>query len=197
MSEPNPRVIIIGGPNGAGKSTSAPRLLRGPLKVADFVNADVIARGLSEFRPEMVDLEAGRVMLKRVHDLAARRASFAFETTLASRSFAPFIRGLVSDGYEFYLLYVWVPAPEFAIARVSQRVRTGGHHVPDGTVVRRYTAGMGNFFELYRPLAKRWRWYNNSALASPKLIASGRGEEDERVYDRQTWADIKAGLGVT
>jgi predicted ABC-type ATPase len=191
-----PRVVIIAGPNGAGKSTSAPKLLRGPVSVDEFVNADVIARGLSEFQPESVALEAGRIMLERVHKLASQRANFAFETTLASRSFAPWIRELIGTGYEFYLLYLWLPAADFAIARVAQRVKAGGHHVPDDTIRRRHVAGMRNFFELYRPLAIRWRWYNNAVAKERRLIASGNGERNERVYDAQAWSRIKAELGI-
>lgn len=187
-----PRVVIIAGPNGAGKSTSAPKLLRGPLRVNNFVNADEIARGLSAFQPETVAMEAGRIMLQRLHRLAAIRANFAFETTLASRSFAPWIRELIAADYEFYLVYLWLPAPALAVARVAQRVRVGGHHVPDNTVIRRYAAGMSNFFELYRPLATRWRWYNNSVTNAPRLVASGRGNGDERIYDRQTWTAIRS-----
>jgi predicted ABC-type ATPase len=191
-----PRVVIIGGPNGAGKSTSAPKLLRGPLKVPHFVNADVIARGLSEFAPEAVAAGAGRIMLARVRELGQRRISFAFETTLASRSFAAFARDLKADGYEFYLLYIWVPAADFAIARVAQRVQLGGHFVPDDTVTRRYRAGMSNFFELYQPLATRWPWYNNSMPAGSKLVASGKGDEDEPIYDRETWQSIRKFIGT-
>jgi predicted ABC-type ATPase len=195
MASDQPRVVVIAGPNGAGKSTSAPKLLTGAMRVDEFVNADVIARGLSAFRPEAVALEAGRVMLERLHKLAGSRKSFAFETTLASRSFAPWIAELIAGGYAFYLVYLWLPAPELAVARVAQRVRTGGHHVPDFTVLRRYSAGMSNFFELYRRLATRWRWYDNSVPNAPKLLASGKGESHERIYDRPTWAAIKARLG--
>src|ERR1044071_7909514 len=99
MSEPQPTVVILAGPNGAGKSTVAPALLRGALAVHEFVNADVIARGLSAFDPESVAIAAGRIMIARLRELARQRASFAFETTLASRSFAPWLRGLSSDGY--------------------------------------------------------------------------------------------------
>lgn len=195
MALDQPRVVIFAGPNGAGKSTSAPKLLPGAMRVDEFVNADVIARGLSAFQPEAVALEAGRIMLERLHKLADRRKSFAFETTLASRSFAPWIAELTAAGYTFYLMYLWLPAPELAVARVAQRVRTGGHYVPDPTVLRRYTAGMSNFFELYRRLATRWRWYNNSVPNAPKLLASGKGESNERIYDRATWTSIKAQCG--
>jgi predicted ABC-type ATPase len=107
----NPRVVVISGPNGAGKSTSAPLLLRDAHDVPHFVNADAIARGLSGFAPGLVDLEAGKLMLRRLDALAEAGESFAFETTLASRTFAPRRRKLVADGYEFHLFYLWVVVP--------------------------------------------------------------------------------------
>jgi hypothetical protein len=110
-----PHVIVIAGPNGAGKSTVAPRILKGTLSVKEFVNADVIARGLSAFEPERAAIAAGKVMLRRLWELAEERANFAFETTLASRSFAPWIASLCKSGYEFHLLYYWVPSYEMSV----------------------------------------------------------------------------------
>ena len=183
-----PKVIVIAGPNGAGKTTAARRLLRGAMQVTEFVNADIIAQGLSAFEPENAAIDAGRIMLTRLKELADRRVSFAFETTLASRSFAPWISGLCRDGYDFFLFYNWVPNPEFSIARVALRVQAGGHHVPAHTIRRRYFGGIRNFFELYRPIATRWRCYNSS-LESPRIIAIG-GRGYERVHDKQTWQQI-------
>lgn len=104
--ERRPKVVVIGGPNGAGKSTIAPRLLREALNVHEFVNADQIAKGLSEFAPEKVAFAAGRIMFKRLDELAAQRADFALETTLASRSFAPRIEEQIESRYQFYLFYI-------------------------------------------------------------------------------------------
>jgi predicted ABC-type ATPase len=103
-----PHVIVVAGANGAGKSTAAPFLLRDALEVAEFVNADTIAAGLSAFRPESVAIAAGRIMLGRMRRLAAARANFAFETTLASRSFAPWLAGFQRDGYRVHLLFLWL-----------------------------------------------------------------------------------------
>src|SRR2546428_12586241 len=110
-----PSVVVISGPNGAGKSTVAPRVLQGTLAITEFVNADVIARGLSAFNPEGAAVAAGRIMLERLRELAAQRASFAFETTLASRSFAPWIKTLIETGYEFHLVYVWIASPDLSV----------------------------------------------------------------------------------
>ena len=166
-----PHIIVIAGPNGAGKSTSAPFLLRDTLGISEFVNADTIAQGLSAFDPEGAAFAAGRVMLKRLGELAEARATFAFETTLASRSFAPWLRRQQARGYRVHLVFLWLPSAEFAIQRVKERVRLGGHFVPDGIVKRRYEAGLRNFFELYQPLADSWDFYDNTS-AIPELIAS-------------------------
>jgi len=136
-----PNVIVIGGPNGAGKSTIAPLVLSGTLAVTEFVNADVIAQGLSAFQPEREATQAGRIMLRRLDELAAAREDFAFETTLASRTFAPWIRRIRGQGYQFHLAYVWLPDAELAVTRVGMRVKSGGHYVPDETVRRRYRRG--------------------------------------------------------
>src|SRR6516165_5195924 len=118
MEEEQPRVIILAGPNGAGKSTAAPALLQGTLGVLEYVNADVIARGLSGFQPDGAALEAGRIMLKRLHELVSQRENFAFETTLASRSFARWVPQWQQMGYAFHLVFLWLPSPDMAIKRV-------------------------------------------------------------------------------
>ena len=122
-------VIVVAGPNGAGKTTAAPQLLRDALAVTEFVNADTIAGGLSAFRPESVSFAAGRIMLARVQELARAGASFAFETTLASRSFAPWLAALRRDGYRIDLLYLWLESADLAVSRVATRVLMGGHDV--------------------------------------------------------------------
>jgi predicted ABC-type ATPase len=155
------------------------------------VNADVIARGLSAFHPERAAIHAGRIMLDRLHELAAHRASFAFESTLASRTFAPWIAQLCVTGYEFALLYLWLPSPEHAIARVAERVRLGGHHVPEETVRRRYSGGLRNFFELYQPMATMWRFYENSQPSDPRLIAAGCGRIEKTIADQGVWNDVQ------
>ena len=106
MSHFRPSVVVLAGPNGAGKSTAAPALLQGALGVTEFVNADAIARGLSAFDAERAALPAGRVMLRRLRDLARQRVSFAFETTLASRSFAPWLAELKRDGYSIHIVFL-------------------------------------------------------------------------------------------
>ena len=187
MTETRPSVVILAGPNGAGKSTVAPALLRGALAVNEFVNADVIASGLSAFDPDSAAIAAGRVMLARIRELASQRVNFAFETTLASRSFAPWLRQLVTSGYSAHLVFLWLPSADFAVDRVAERVRTGGHNVPPETVRRRYVAGLRNFFQLYQPLVSGWVLYDSSGPV-PRPVAEGLASHPPTVYDRDVWA---------
>ncbi len=182
-----PLVVVIAGPNGAGKSTSAPRLLQGALAVHEFVNADSIAFGLSAFRPDSVAFAAGRLMLKRMRALAAARADFAFETTLASRTFAPWLRRLRGDGYHVHVAMLTLPTADLAVARVATRVRLGGHSVPEEVVRRRFEAGLQNFFSLYREIAQSWQVLDGAYSEGPKSIASGSGRRTIDVQAETTW----------
>jgi predicted ABC-type ATPase len=195
MIEKTPRLLVLAGPNGAGKSTIAARVLRGPLAVSEFVNADTIARGLSEFHPERVALAAGKIMLRRLQELARERVSFAFETTLASRSFAPWIERIVRAGYEIHVVFLWLASADEAVARVAERVRLGGHDVPEPTIRRRYAAGLRNFFCLYQPLASRWKILNNSGKSPPRVVVAGRGRDIEMVEQRNIWRRIQKEIG--
>jgi predicted ABC-type ATPase len=193
MVESSPNAVVLAGPNGAGKSTSAPSILRGALGIDEFVNADIIARGLSGFAPERAAMAAGRIMLARLRELARQRTSFAFETTLASRSFAPWLAGLIRDGFQFHLIFLRLPGPEMAVARVAARVREGGHNVPEGTIRRRFEAGLSHFFGLYQPMATTWGFWDNSTESGLTPIASGAGQATLRVSDQALWERIKAG----
>lgn len=190
VSEPRPSVVILAGPNGAGKSTAAPELLQGELSVNEFVNADVIARGLSAFDPDRAALAAGRVMLARLNELARQRESFAFETTLASRSFAPWLRDLRASGYGVHLFFLCLSSPDLAVQRVADRVRSGGHDVPAETIRRRYRAGIRNLFNLYQPIVTTWAVYNCSGLKS-QLVAEGLESAPLEVYDKDVWAVVQ------
>ena len=191
MPPEHPHLIVLAGPNGAGKTTASTELLRGTLGVHEFVNADTIAKGLSEFNPEGAAIEAGRVMLRRLHHLTEQRLDVAFETTLSSRSFAPWIRELMNTGYAFYLFYFFLPSPNLAVERVAERVTLGGHHVPEEVVRRRYEAGLRNFFSLYRPMATRWRFFDNSDPHSRRLVANGGAGIRDRVHAVEMWAGIE------
>jgi predicted ABC-type ATPase len=187
-----PKVIVIAGPNGAGKSTLAPWILREAYAVHEFVNADSIAVGLSAFAPQSVAFAAGRLMLQRLHKLAAARRDFAFETTLSSRSFAPWLRQLQAERYEVHLIYLWIPQAEMAVERVMARVKEGGHHVPNEVVRRRYDKSLKNFFSLYGSFADSWIMLNNSTPSVPRAMAWRH--KNGPVFSRKDglWRQLKA-----
>lgn len=187
-----PKVVVIAGPNGAGKSTAAPAVLRNTLRVSEFVNADTIAAGLSAFSPDAVAVAAGRIMLDRLRDLAGEGRDFAFETTLASKSFAPWLRTLQRRGYAFHLVYLWLPTVELAIARVAERVRRGGHAVAEGTVRRRYDRSLFNFFGIYSQFADSWLMVNNSVRPRPRLVAKRAVGRSVRIFRADEWSALRA-----
>ena len=193
MANAQSTVIVLAGPNGSGKTTAAPKLLRDVLGVVEFVNADTIAQGLAAFSPELVALEAGAIMLSHLQRLADQRRTFAFETTLAGRSLAPWLGRLIDDGYEFHLVFLWLPSADLAVARVADRVRMGGHHVPEETIRRRYRAGLRNFFRLYMPLATKWQMFDNSGGPDMRLVAKGSNSSATEIADVTLWQQIKEG----
>lgn len=184
-------MVIIGGPNGAGKSTIAPEVLRDLLGVTTFVNADVIAQGLCAFDPESVAIEAGRFMLARLKELADQRHSFAFETTLASRTFAPWLAELKSRvGYRVHLVYAWLPSADAAVERVRNRVRRGGHAVPDEVVRRRFERSLHNLFDLYLPLADAWHIYDSSQTPAARVAFRAIGRKI-KIVQSDRWEEIQ------
>jgi len=186
-----PKVVVIAGPNGAGKSTTAPKLLREALAVDEFVNADTIAAGLSAFAPERVAFTAGRAMLARLQELASAHDDFAFETTLSSRSFAPWLRGLQEGGYSVHLIYLWLPSADLAVERIAERVRRGGHDVPEPVVRRRYEKSLVNFFNLYRPIAESWLMLDNSRQLGPRPIAWRNSGGPLQIVKGGPWAALR------
>lgn len=185
-----PHLIIIAGSNGAGKSTAAPALLKDALHVDNFINADVIAQGLCAYQPEKAAIQAGRIMLNRIHNLAGENINFAFETTLASRTFARWIPKLKKQGYQFHLFFLWLKNVELAILRVKERINTGGHSVPEETIRRRYAAGLKNFFNLYSPIADSWQFYDNSNAEHFSLVASKIKQNNPIIKDIAIWQQL-------
>jgi predicted ABC-type ATPase len=168
----NKRILILAGPNGAGKTTFAREFLVREGCPA-FLNADLIAAGLSPFDPGRVALRSGRLMLELIAEHVARGENFAFETTLAGRNFARAIEQWRSAGYHVSLIFLSLPSPELAVQRIAQRVRQGGHDVPDDVVRRRFNRGRDHFETLYKPLVDTWMLYDNAGDA-PILISSRR-----------------------
>ncbi|VXD24268.1 conserved hypothetical protein [Planktothrix serta PCC 8927] len=184
-----PNLYIICGANGSGKTTAALQILPNFLEVFEYVNADEIAAGLSPFNPESVAIQAGRLMLERLETLVNAEADFAFETTLATRSYARFLRNCKNKGYEINLIYFWLQSPELAIARVRRRVESGGHNIPEDVIRRRYERGRKNLTNLYLSLCNRWIVYDNSNLYL-QIIAECPFSQDPIIYQPQLWTQI-------
>jgi predicted ABC-type ATPase len=149
---PNKKMYIIAGCNGAGKTTASFNILPAILHCKEYVNADEIARGISPFQPEKVAFEAGRIMLKRIDELLLTNEDFAFETTLATRSFHQLIDKAKKLKYDVILIYFWLESIELAEQRVKARVKSGGHNIPEDVIKRRYYRGIKNLFNLYHEL---------------------------------------------
>ncbi|QDS90076.1 Zeta toxin [Rosistilla ulvae] len=190
MSSPlQSTVYVIAGPNGAGKTTFARRYLPYFAGCQEFVNADLIAAGLSPFNPESQSVAAGRLMLNRIETLIRTRTSFGFETTLAGRGHANRLRTMKKLGYRVSLFFIWLPSVELAVARVATRVREGGHNIPEPHIRRRYQLGINNFASLYKPVLDEWIIYDGSSR--PGEIIVGEQDNVRRVYDDARFAELK------
>ncbi len=185
-----PNIYVIGGANGSGKTTTAKRVLPNSLEVIEYVNADEIAAGISMFNPESVAILAGRLMLERLEILANSGVNFAFETTLAARYFASFLRKFKLKGYNINLIFFWLQSPELAIERVRRRVESGGHNIPEDVIRRRYTRGVKNLFKLYMPLCDNWVIYDNSK-GNSQVVAGCELEQKPIIYQPKIWNQIR------
>jgi len=170
MPELDKTVVIIAGPNGAGKTTFARAFLaQSGLR---FINADLIAAGLSPFAPEPMALRAGRLMLEEIAASTANNESFAFETTLSGLGWLRHIRQWRKDGWRVVLYFLALQQVDMAVERVAQRVQQGGHTIPEPVIRRRFVTGLRNFEQHYKPAVNMWKHYDNSNL-SPNLLSSG------------------------
>lgn len=163
------KIVIIAGPNGAGKTTFAQEFLPNEAGCPIFINADLIAAGLSPFQPDIAAVKAGRLMLEEIKEYFRHGESFAFETTLAGRSYARMIPRWQAEGYHVKLFFLTLPSAEMANARVVERVRQGGHNVPEQVIRRRFVSGRNNFDLLYREKVDSWVLYDNAG-DEPQLI---------------------------
>jgi predicted ABC-type ATPase len=168
-----PTVYVIAGANGAGKTTFASSFLPHFVECNEFLNADLIAAGLSPFAPETQNVRAGRLLLERISELVSERVNFSFETTLSGRTYVKLLSDIKATGYQVVLFFLWLPSKEMAVARVANRVREGGHAVPPMDIRRRYSAGVRNLFQLYRPILDGW-WIYDASRLPPGLIAWGK-----------------------
>lgn len=167
------KIIVIAGPNGAGKTTFARQYLPVEASCPVFVNADLIAAGLSPFQPEAAAFESGRLMLKQIAQHVARGDNFAFETTLSGKAYARLIPEWQAKGYAVELIFLALDDAETAVARVAERVKHGGHNIPAQTIRRRFAAGIRNLTAVYQPLVDGWTIYDNSGPL-PVLLAQGK-----------------------
>ena len=166
------KIIIIAGPNGAGKTTFARSFLPAEAHCPRFINADLIAAGLSPFAPEAAALKAGRLMLQEIAHCAAHGESFAFETTLSGLAYIRHIQEWQTLGYHISLFFLSLPSADMAVARVAERVKQGGHDIPENTIRRRFVSGKKNFNAHYGEAVDSWTLYDNSG-DEPKLIQWG------------------------
>ncbi|MBL7858084.1 MAG: zeta toxin family protein [Cyclobacteriaceae bacterium] len=184
-----PNLYIIGGCNGAGKTTASFTVLPEILNCKEFVNADEIARGISPFQPETVAFEAGRFMLTRIDELMEKGIDFAFETTLATRSYSSTIQKAKDIGYFISLVYFWLDSSELAISRVKERVASGGHNIPEHVVKRRYVRGLLNLFDLYIPSVDFWIAVDNSSKEF--LILADGGSQGIKTHNASRWSELE------
>ncbi len=186
-----PKLYIIAGPNGAGKTTFAKEFLPHYAKCSNFVNADLIAAGLSPFTPSTVSIKAGKLLLAEIDNFINSKVDFSFETTLAGKTYVNLIKEAKTKGYSIHIFFLWIPNDHLAKERIKQRVKQGGHHVPDGDVERRLSRSLKNFFELYVPLAYSWDIFDNSYIkprAVVKFNEEGLHVSDKALY--QKWMKL-------
>jgi len=184
----DPSVYIIAGPNGAGKTTFAREFLPKYADCRNFINADLIAAGMSPFAPESAAFWAGRLMLQEIELSMRRGVDFGFETTLSGRTYLRVIQRLKEGGYQVHFFYLWVASVELALARIRERVLRGGHDVPEGVVRRRFDRSIRNFLTRYRPLADSWNLYDNTST-TPKIIASHE-QGQLRIVETKRYNDL-------
>lgn len=184
----SPQFLVVGGANGSGKSTTAPALLPSPIL---YINADEIAKTLPESSGSARDVQAARLLLAEWNRLENLREDFAVETTLASRTLATRIMRLQGAGYQFHLVYLWLSSSDLAVHRVAERVRIGGHDIPEQTIRRRYDSGLRHLFGLYLPLADTWRIFDNSVAGIPRLVATGARNHVQSVEIVEVWTAMK------
>lgn len=184
-----PNLYIIAGPNGSGKTTFAKEFLPQYVKCPNFINADLIAQGLSPFSPEIVAIRAGRILLEQIQEYSKKKMDFAFETTLSGKIYESLFKRLQKEGYLLHLFFLWIPSDFLALARIKERVAKGGHNIPSKDVHRRFFRSIHNFLNIYSLLADTWSLFDNSER--PCLIAK---KEHDRViiYDQKTFEIISS-----
>lgn len=186
------RILMIAGPNGAGKTTMTLELIRSCALFYEFINADEIARGLAPKHPESMALTASKLMIKRLKELLDDNKSFAFETTASGTNYVKHLKEAKAKGYEINLTFLWLSKPEEAVKRVAQRVKQGGHNVPEESIIRRYYSGIKNLILHYLPLADEAFILDNSSQESSKRLVARKNKDDTLdIIDKSIWERIE------
>jgi predicted ABC-type ATPase len=184
-----PTVYVFAGPNGAGKTTFATEYLPAFAECLEFVNADLIAAGLSPFAPETQATRAGELLLMRIKELCEARRDFGFETTLAGRSHVQTLKGMKTAGYRIMLFFLWLPNADLAVARVANRVRQGGHSVAEDTIRRRFDLGLRNLFQMYLPIVDTWWLFDASRF--PQLLVAHENQLRLHILKAELYESIQ------
>lgn len=184
------QIFIFCGCNGAGKTTASYTMLPEVFHCDELVNADEIAKGLSPLNPEKVAIDAGKLMLMRINELLKREVSFAFETTLATKTYTHLIKKAQAQGYKITLLFFWLNSPELAVQRVAKRVKEGGHNIPEDVIRRRYNSGVRNLFNIYMDCVDYWALIDNSQ--NPReIVAEGGKNLERKIHNNELYNIIK------
>lgn len=186
-------LYIIAGPNGVGKTTFARKFLPKYANCTNFVNADLIAQGMSPFSPEAAAIRAGRLVISEIRFFSQRKVSFAFETTLSGRSYLQLIQRLKTRGYRVHMFFLFVDGVDVTLSRIKERVLKGGHDVPERVVRRRFDRSIRNFFQEYQRLADSWYLFDNTAM-QPVSIAFKNGAK-LRIMDREMYERLVTRYG--
>jgi len=187
-------IYIIAGPNGSGKTTFAKTFLPEYAKCERFINADLIAAGLSPFSPQQAAIKSGKLVLEQIKEYSKNGVDFGFETTMSGVTYLKYFKMFKEKGYEINIFFLWIPDPKLAIARIKDRVAQGGHNVPVKDIKRRFNRSIENFFTHYHLLADKWILFNNAEL-KPKIIAKKQNTQID-IIDNDLFEDIIKKLGV-
>jgi len=185
---------IIAGPNGSGKTTFANKFLPEYVNCEQFINADLIAQGLSPFAPQEMAIKAGRLVLEQIKGYEKKGIDFAFETTLSGKIYQKHFKELKEAGYQLHLFFLWIPNSQLALARIKERVSGGGHNVPSQDVRRRFARSISNLFKIYMEIVDSWMLFNNAGL-KPALIAYEKND-NMTIVDNDLFLKIKKNIGV-
>lgn len=186
------KILMIAGPNGAGKTTITLELMAKGPKLYEFINADEIAKGLAPLHPESMALTASKLMIQRLKELLVAGKSFAFETTASGTNYMKHLKSAKSKGYEVNLTFLWLSSPEQAVKRVAQRVKQGGHHVPEATIIRRYFTGIKNLMNLYLPFADT-AIIMDASSEKTGIIARKNSDDSINILNQTLWKKLESG----